>query len=77
MLEAGEISIHDDRWLTYPWGVNGGEPGMRSTKTLVRKDGTERKHPVQVRPRPGQPGDILYFNTWGGGGWGDPLNASG
>jgi len=20
-----------------------------------------------------QPGDILYFNTWGGGGWGDPL----
>ncbi|HSO46743.1 MAG TPA: hypothetical protein VLQ68_02315, partial [Rhizobiaceae bacterium] len=19
------------------------------------------------------PGDILYFNTWGGGGWGDPL----
>ncbi len=21
---TGEISIHDDRWLTYPWGVNGG-----------------------------------------------------
>jgi N-methylhydantoinase B len=34
--------IHDDRWLTYPWGVNGGEPGMRSTKRLVRKDGSER-----------------------------------
>ena len=23
------IAIHDDRWLTYPWGVNGGEPGAR------------------------------------------------
>ena len=28
-LEPGEISIHDDRWLTYPWGVNGGLPGAR------------------------------------------------
>ena len=69
----GEVSIHDDRWLTYPWGVNGGEPGMRSTKRLVRKDGTEENIPskcdrVQVRP-----GDLLYFNTWGGGGWGNPV----
>ena len=39
-LEPGEISIHDDRWLTYPWGVNGGLPGARSKKTLVRADGT-------------------------------------
>ena len=35
-LEDGEISIHDDRWLTYPWGVNGGEPGTRSLKILYR-----------------------------------------
>jgi N-methylhydantoinase B len=20
-----------------------------------------------------EPGDVLHFNTWGGGGWGDPL----
>ncbi|NKB16571.1 MAG: hydantoinase B/oxoprolinase family protein, partial [Sphingomonadales bacterium] len=26
-LEPGQISIHDDRWLTYPWGVNGGAAG--------------------------------------------------
>ena len=31
-LEPGEISIHDDRWLTYPWGVNGGLPGARSRR---------------------------------------------
>ena len=24
--EPGTIAIHDDRWLTYPWGVNGGSP---------------------------------------------------
>ncbi len=26
-LEPGEVSIHDDRWLTYPWGILGGTPG--------------------------------------------------
>lgn len=73
LLEAGEVSIHDDRWLTYPWGVNGGEPGMRSTKRLVRKDGTEENIPSKCDRIAVQPGDILHFNTWGGGGWGDPL----
>ena len=72
MLEAGEISIHDDRWLTYPWGVNGGEPGMRSTKRLVRADGSEENIPSKCDRIAVKPGDMLYFNTWGGGGWGDP-----
>jgi N-methylhydantoinase B len=73
MLEKGEISVHDDRWLTYPWGVNGGEPGMRSTKRLVRKNGGEENIPSKCDRVAVEPGDILYFNTWGGGGWGDPL----
>ncbi|MEL6234254.1 MAG: hydantoinase B/oxoprolinase family protein [Pseudomonadota bacterium] len=72
-LEPGEISVHDDRWLTYPWGVNGGEPGMRSTKRLVRAAGGEENIPSKCDRVSVQPGDILYFNTWGGGGWGDPL----
>ncbi|MEP3636048.1 MAG: hydantoinase B/oxoprolinase family protein [Paracoccaceae bacterium] len=73
MLEAGEVSIHDDRWLTYPWAVNGGEPGVRSTKRLVRVDGGEENIPSKCDRIAVQPGDILYFNTWGGGGWGNPL----
>ena len=73
LLEAGEVSIHDDRWLTYPWGVNGGTPGMRSTKRLVRKDGTSENIPSKCDRIAVQPGDVLHFNTWGGGGWGDPL----
>ena len=73
LLEEGEVSIHDDRWLTYPWGVNGGAPGMRSTKRLVRQDGSEENIPSKCDRIHVKPGDILYFNTWGGGGWGDPL----
>ena len=69
----GEIGIHDDRWLTYPWGVNGGEPGQRSTKLLVRNDGTQEVLPAKCEGIKVKEGDLLHFNTWGGGGWGDPL----
>ena len=72
-LEPGEISIHDDRWLTYPWGVNGGLPGGRSNKLMVRADGTEELMPSKMDHIKVEEGDILYFNTWGGGGWGDPF----
>lgn len=68
----GAIAIHDDRWLTYPWGVNGGEPGKRSTKRLVRVDGTEQVLPAKCEGIEVKAGDLLYFDTWGGGGWGDP-----
>jgi N-methylhydantoinase B len=68
----GEIGIHDERWLTYPWGVNGGDTGMRSTKRLVRIDGSEEWLPAKVEGIKVKAGDLLYFNTWGGGGWGDP-----
>ena len=77
-LEEGTISIHDDRWLSKPWGVLGGEPGARSTKTLVRYSqhqddpprealGSKQDH-IKVSN-----GDVLEWITWGGGGWGEPL----
>ena len=72
-LEPGEISIHDDRWLTYPWGVNGGMPGQRSNKLMVRADGSSEWMQSKCDRIKVEPGDTLYFNTWGGGGWGDPL----
>ena len=71
-LADGQIGIHDERWLTYPWGVLGGETGRRSTKRLVRTDGSEEWLPAKVEGIKVQEGDVLYFNTWGGGGWGDP-----
>ena len=72
-LEPGEISIHDDRWLTYPWGANGGEPGARSRKLLKRANGTEELLPSKIDHVKVEAGDLLIADTWGGGGWGDPL----
>jgi N-methylhydantoinase B len=72
-LVDGQIGIHDDRWLTYPWGVRGGDPGMRSTKRLVRANGGEEWLPAKCDGVNVYVGDVLYFNTWGGGGWGDPM----
>jgi len=72
-LEAGTISIHDDRWFTYPWGVNGGTPGARSQKILERADGSREVLPSKCDRIHVKEGDLLHYITWGGGGWGDPL----
>ncbi|MST34155.1 hydantoinase B/oxoprolinase family protein, partial [Acidimicrobiaceae bacterium USS-CC1] len=70
--EPGHISIHDDRWFTYPWGVNGGLPGGRSRKWLERADGTVEVLPSKCDRVEVRRGDLLHYVTWGGGGWGDP-----
>ncbi|MBT5038330.1 MAG: hydantoinase B/oxoprolinase family protein, partial [Rhodospirillaceae bacterium] len=72
-LEPGEMSLHDDRWLTYPWGVVGGQPGRRSRKEIIRADGTTELLKPKVDHIKVEAGDLLLFHTWGGGGWGDPF----
>ena len=73
-LEPGHVSIHDDRWLTRPWGVLGGQPGERSTKLLRRADGTEQVLPAKCDEIEVAPGDMLIYRTAGGGGWKDRLD---
>ena len=73
-LEPGEVSIHDDRWLTRPWGVLGGEPGGRSQKLLIRTDGTTERLPSKCDNVHVEPGDVLVYQTAGGGGWKDRLD---
>ncbi len=72
-LAAGTISAHDDRWFVPPWGVNGGEPGSRARKIVEKADGTQIIIGNKVDAYPVEEGDLLHFITWGGGGWGDPL----
>ncbi|MDM7955319.1 hydantoinase B/oxoprolinase family protein [Blastomonas sp.] len=72
-LEPGVIAIHDDRWFVPPWGVNGGKPGARARKILEKADGTQTIVGNKVEDVRVEAGDILHFITWGGGGWGDPL----
>ncbi|WP_404478251.1 hydantoinase B/oxoprolinase family protein [Novosphingobium sp. BL-52-GroH] len=72
-LEPGTIAIHDDRWFTKPWGVNGGDPGGRARKILEKADGTQVIVANKLEQLAVEADDILHFITWGGGGWGDPL----
>ncbi|PSN64991.1 hypothetical protein BS50DRAFT_589448 [Corynespora cassiicola Philippines] len=80
-LNEGEVSIHDDRWLIKPWGVNGGSPGSRSKKIVYRNNtyGTDKEKDNMELLQSKQdhvhvlPGDVLEWITWGGGGLGDPL----
>lgn len=73
-LEPGTISIHDDRWFVPPWGVNGGEPGKRARKILEKADGSQQIVANKIDNIPVMQGDKLHYITWGGGGWGDPLD---
>jgi N-methylhydantoinase B len=73
MLEEGDISIHDDRHLSQPWGILGGRPGACSEKWLVRKDGTREPLASKIDNVRVHAGDRVLFRTAGAGGWGDPL----
>jgi N-methylhydantoinase B len=72
-LEPGVIAIHDDRWFVPPWGVNGGRPGARARKILEKADGTRTIVGNKLEDLAVEANDVLHFITWGGGGWGDPL----
>jgi N-methylhydantoinase B len=71
--QDGQISIHDDRWFIPPWGVNGGLPAQRSLKKLIRANGEVEMLGAKWDNIDVHAGDVLHFVTWGGGGWGDPL----
>ena len=53
--------------------MNGGQPAERSWKKLVKADGTKVMLGAKVDRIKVEAGDVLHYVTWGGGGWGDPL----
>ncbi|MEO0411372.1 MAG: hydantoinase B/oxoprolinase family protein [Pseudomonadota bacterium] len=74
LLEAGEVSIHDDRETVPPWGINGGLYGGTSSKWLLKAGGDEpTRIPSKIDNLKVEPGDKIIFRTAGSGGWGDPL----
>ncbi|GIT48364.1 MAG: hypothetical protein Ct9H300mP14_02920 [Gammaproteobacteria bacterium] len=75
ILEPGEVSIHDDRHQSHPWGIRGGKPGACSAKWLIQGD-SGRKPYRQRSTMLRLPGDKIIFQTAGAGGWGDPLEQS-
>ncbi len=73
LLAEGDVSIHDDRDVSQPWGILGGKPGAVSEKFLIRTDGEKTPLPSKIDNVRVRPGDRIVFRTAGGGGWGDPL----
>ncbi|MEI5668408.1 hydantoinase B/oxoprolinase family protein [Bosea sp. CCNWLW174] len=74
LLEPGKVSIHDDREVVPPWGINGGLYGGTSSKWLTRAGASERERiPSKIDNLLVGPGDTVHFITAGSGGWGDPL----
>ncbi len=59
-----------ERRVVAPWGVFGGEDG-RPYRVILEREGTRRevkgKESVALRP-----GDVVWIETSGGGGYGDP-----
>ena len=72
-LDPGEVSIHDDRVTSRPWGIGGGRAAECSAKVLLRRDGSSEDLPSKFDFLRVEPGDRLLYITAGGGGWGDPL----
>ena len=73
-LAEGSVSIHDDRAMLQPWGINGGEPGTSSYKFLIRKDGSRKPLSSKIDNVQVKAGEQILFVTAGSGGWGDPLD---
>ena len=75
LLEPGEVSIHDDREVVPPWGINGGLHGGTSSKWLLRTgSATPERIPSKIDNLKIGRGDRVVFKTAGSGGWGDPLD---
>jgi N-methylhydantoinase B len=74
ILASGKVSIHDDREVVPPWGINGGLFGGTSSKWILRSGTAEKERiPSKIDNLVVNPGDKIIFITAGSGGWGDPF----
>lgn len=67
------VTIVSERCSRGPWGLEGGKPGSPSKHWLVRSDGGRIDLPCKTSITL-EPGDTVFVNTPGGGGYGDPCN---
>ena len=62
-LAGGDVSIHDDRAISRPWGIGGGLAAEGSSKVLVRRSGGEEELPSKLdflRVEPGRPAPLHH-----------------
>jgi 5-oxoprolinase (ATP-hydrolysing) len=65
------VSLLSERRATAPYGLAGGEPGMRGSNRVERRGGAIEEHPGCSTVRV-ESGDRLSVETPGGGGYGPP-----
>ena len=71
-LEPMSLSLLSQHRVEAPYGVDGGEPGRRGRLRRVRASG-ETEDLGSVDGRVVGPGDRLFLETPGGGGWGSAV----
>lgn len=69
-LSDGQLNSGFDRQVCPPQGILGGGEALSNRVVLKRKDGSEIHLPSKVTDYPVSAGDIVSFQTGGGGGYG-------
>ena len=70
-----KVTINCERTVCPPWGVHGGEPGASNVAIIKPVNGPERRV-LKGTEIPLEPGDVVTFETAGGGGYGNPAQRS-
>jgi N-methylhydantoinase B len=73
LCNRAELATRMENFLVAPWGVAGGHAGRTGRVRLNPGTPRERELPAQDDGIILQQGDVIRFETCGGGGWGDPL----
>ncbi|MBW2501967.1 MAG: hydantoinase B/oxoprolinase family protein, partial [Deltaproteobacteria bacterium] len=71
-LEKARVSLLTERRLRAPYGLAGGEKGLRGTDELIR-NGRKKKLKGKVGFE-AEANDLLVIRTPGGGGWGRAID---
>lgn len=71
-FDAGLTVTTDRVKYTPPWGLFGGKPGNTNITVVHRNDGSEERW-RKISNLPIAKGEVISFQTGGGGGYGSPL----
>ena len=74
LCERAELATRMENFLVAPWGVAGGQAGRTGRVFLNPGTPVERELPPLGDGFVLKRGDVIRFETCGGGGWGDPLS---
>jgi len=72
-LQDGELNAGYDRKTSPPAGILDGHESIGNRVVIIDPDGGETVLPSKVTDYPVRKGEVISFQTAGGGGYGDPL----